>query len=112
MNTPAFKPGGNRYLILPDQLPEETETIGGITLTKVHDPSKLAIEGTVVAKGKSCIDYELGDKVAFGKFSGYDLKLDGVDYKIFQENEIFGTVLATPFDDDSPSLPLVMGEIV
>ena len=111
MKTPAFRPGGNRFLVLPDSIGEDTEIIGGITLSTPKDPHKQAIEGTVVSIGKSCIDYELGDKVAFGKFSGYDLKLDGVDYKIFQENEIFGTVLAPPFDDDSPSLPLVMGEI-
>ena len=112
MNNPAFQPGGNRYLVLPDQLPEESETIGGITLSKPQDPSKQAIEGTVVAKGRSCQDYELGDKVMYGQFSGYDLKLDGTDYKVLAENELLGCHLVTPFDSIQPALPLVMSELV
>jgi co-chaperonin GroES (HSP10) len=112
MNTPAFVPGGSRYLVLPDPIGQATETIGGITLTVPKDPNKQAIEGTVVAKGKSCINYELGDKVMYGQFSGYDLHLDSFDYKVLQENELLGQHLITPFDDDQDVLPLVMGEIV
>lgn len=112
MNTPAFAPGGSRYLVLPDPLEEESENIGGIILSKPVDPSKQAIEGTVVAKGMTCQDYDVKDKVMYGQFSGYDLKLDGVDYKVLQENEILGQHLLTPFDEDQPALPLVMGEIL
>lgn len=111
MKTPAFRPGGNRYLVLPDSIGEDSETIGGVTLSIPKDPNKQAIEGTVVAKGKACVDYELTDKVMYGQFSGYDLKLDGTDYKVLAENELLGQHLVTPFDDE-PVLPLVMGEIV
>ena len=112
MKTPAFVPGGSRYLVLPDSLGQESETIGGITLSTPKDPHKQAIEGTVLAMGKSCIDYRPGDKVMYGQFSGYDLKLDGTDYKVLQENELLGQHLVTPFDQDRPALPLVMGEII
>ena len=111
MKTPAFRPGGNRYLVLPDSIGEDSETIGGVTLSIPKDPNKQAIEGTVVACGKSCADYELGDKVMYGQFSGYDLKLDGTDYKVLAENELLGQHLTTPYDNE-PALPLVMGEIV
>jgi co-chaperonin GroES (HSP10) len=112
MQTPAFQPGGSRYLVLPDPIGQDSETIGGITLSTPKDPHKQAIEGTVVAKGKSCINYEWGDKVMYGQFSGYDLKLDDVDYKVLQENEILGEHLVTLFDKNQPDLPLVMGELV
>lgn len=112
MKTPAFRPGGNRFLVLPDSIGEDTEIIGGITLSTPKDPHKQAIEGTVVSIGKSCIDYELGDKVMYGQFSGYDLKLEGTDYKVLAENELLGCHLVTPFDEDQPDLPLVMGEMV
>lgn len=98
-------------MVLPDSLGQDSETIGGITLSTPKDPHKQAIEGTVVAKGKSCVDYELQDKVMYGQFSGYDLKLDGTDYKVLAENELLGQHLVTPFDEE-PVLPLVMGELV
>lgn len=110
MNSPAFQPGGSRYLVLPDALKEEKETIGGITLSKPVDPSKQAIEGTIVAKGRTCQDYDVKDKVMYGQFSGYDLKLDGTDYKVLQENELLGQHLVTPFDEET-ALPLIMGTI-
>lgn len=99
MQTPAFQPGGSRYLVLPDSLGQDSEVIGGITLTTPKDPHKQAIEGTVVAKGKSCVDYELGDKVMYGQYSGYDLHLDGTDYKVLAENELLGQHLVTPFEE-------------
>ena len=112
MKTPAFLPLGNRYLVLPDPIGQETETIGGVTLSRPKDENKQADEGTVVAKGKSCVDVEVGSKVYYGRYSGYDRKIGGVDYKIFQENELLGEHLVTPFDQDQPALPLVMGELV
>jgi len=111
MKTPAFRPGGNRYLVLPDQIAEDSETIGGVTLSIPKDPNKQAIEGTVVARGLAASDYEVNDKVMYGQYSGYDLKLEGVDYKVLQENELLGQHLSTPFDSDQSALPLVMGTI-
>lgn len=112
MQTPAFQPGGSRYLVLPDSLGQDSETIGGITLTTPKDPHKQAIEGAVVAMGDACMEYELGDKVMYGQYSGYDLHLDGTDFKVLAENELLGKHLVTPYDENQAALPLVMGEIV
>lgn len=100
MNSPAFRPIGNRYLVFPDPIEEESETIGEVTLSTPKDPHKQSVEGTVVAKGKSCTELEIGDKVVYGKYSGYDHALDGTDYKVLQENELLGEHLVTPFDPD------------
>jgi chaperonin GroES len=35
-----------------------------------------------------------GDKVIVGKYSGTELKLDGVEYVVLREDEIFGIVEA------------------
>jgi chaperonin GroES len=98
MQKPDFRPLGNRYLVLPDPIEGESETIGDVTLSTPKDPNKQAEEGTVIARGKSCADVETGAKVFYGKFSGYDRKIDGVDYKILQENELLGERIVTPFD--------------
>lgn len=99
METPLFRPFANKYLVLPDPIEGESETIGGITLTVPRDPNKQAVEGTVVARGKSCTELQVGEKAVYGKFAGYDLNLDGVDYKVLSENELFGERLTTPFDN-------------
>ena len=98
MNKPDFRPLGNRYLVLPDPIEGESETIGDVTLSTPKDPNKQAEEGTVIATGKSCVDAEVGSKVFYGRFSGYDRQIDGIDYKILQENELLGERIRTPFD--------------
>ena len=98
MNTPLFRPFANRYLVLPDPIEDESQTIGSVTVSRQKDPNKEAVSGTVVARGKSCTELKVGEKAAFGKFAGYDITLDGVDYKIFLETELFGERLVTPFD--------------
>ena len=99
MNTPLFRPFSNKYLVLPTPIEDQSETIGSITLTVPKDPNKQAVEGTVVARGKSCTELQVGEKAVYGKFAGYDLNLDGVDYKVLSENELFGEKLTTPFDE-------------
>ena len=99
MNSPLFRPFSNKYLVLPDPIEDQSETIGSITLTVPKDPNKQAVEGTVVARGKSCTELQVGEKAVYGKFAGYDLNLDGVDYKVLSENELFGEKLTTPFDE-------------
>jgi chaperonin GroES len=98
MNAPLFRPFANKYLVLPDPIEDQSETIGRITLTVPKDPNKQAVEGKVVARGKSCTELQVGEKAVYGKFAGYDLNLDGVDYKVLGEGEIFGERVSTPFD--------------
>jgi len=107
MNSVAFEPLGNRYLVLPDPTEDQSETIGDITLSTPKDPNLIPAEGTIVAKGKRCVDLDLEDKVFYGKYSGYDQNVDGVDYKVLQETEILGRRLVTPFDGpvEKPFVP-------
>lgn len=100
MEKPFFEPLGNRYLVLPDPVKDESEDVEGIKISTPPDPNKVPDEGTVVAKGKKCTDLDVRDKIFYGKFSGYDQKLGGVDFKVLQENEILGRRIVTPFDDE------------
>jgi chaperonin GroES len=69
----------------------ETTTTGGIIIpdTAKEKPQK----GVVVAVGNGKKDEPLtvkvGDEVLYGKYSGTELSIDGGDYLIMRESDIF-----------------------
>jgi len=87
-----FKPLADRVLIEPNAA--ETTTASGIIIpdTAKEKPQ----EGTVVAVGNGKTDepmtVKVGDKVLYGKYAGTELKLDGKDYLIVKENDLFGII--------------------
>jgi chaperonin GroES len=91
----SVKPLDDRVLIMPQEA--ETTTKGGIVLpdTAKEKPQR----GTVVATGpgklledgkRVALNVKAGDKVLYGKYSGTEIKIDGVEHKIMKESEIFG----------------------
>lgn len=77
---------------------EEKTTAGGILLpaTSGEKPA----QGTVVAIGAGKVKHgqvlpltvKVGDKVLFGKFTGSEVKVDGEEYVIMREEEIFAII--------------------
>jgi chaperonin GroES len=58
-------------------------------------------EGEVVAVGagkrnekgeRVAMDVKAGDRILFGKYSGSDIKIDGVEYLIMREDEVLGVL--------------------
>ena len=39
------------------------------------------------------MDLKIGDRVLFGKWSGTEVKLDGVEYLIMKESDIMGVLV-------------------
>ena len=89
----AIKPLGDRIVVKP--LEQEEEQVGGIIIpdTAKEKPQ----EGEVVAVGPGRLlesgeaqapSVAVGDKVLYGKFSGTEIKYDGVDYLIVREDDI------------------------
>lgn len=101
MNKTAFRPNKGRYLVLPDPVVGQETKIEGseYTIEAARDIHEKPAEGTVIAKGKKCTEYEPGAKVLFGKYSGYEQLFDGTNYLILAETEILGERLVTPFDE-------------
>src|SRR5215468_2094923 len=74
---------------------EEEKTKGGII---IPDTAKeKPIEGTVVAVGNGKIlkdgksrpvDVKVGDVVLFGKYSGTEIKIDGVEHVLIREDDV------------------------
>lgn len=81
--------------ILVQRLEEGEQRVGGII---IPDSAKEKPQrGTVVAAGagkvtdegeRVAMDVQEGDTVLFGKYSGQEIKFDGVDYLIMKEDDV------------------------
>lgn len=94
----SIKPLGDRVLVQRLE-EEEQKTSGGIYIpdTAKEKPQR----GKVMAVGPGRMNEEgkllpmnvkVGDEVLFGKYSGSDVKIDGVEYLIIKEDEIYGII--------------------
>ena len=92
-----FSPLHDRVLI--KRLESEENTAGGIIIpdTAQEKPQ----EGLIVAVGSGAkseegkvtpLDVKVGDKVLFGKWSGTEIKVDGVELCIMKESDIMGII--------------------
>lgn len=93
----ALKPLADRVVVKPSEA--EEKTTGGIILpdTAKEKPQ----EGTVVAVGpgkisengtKVAMEVKVGDKVLYGKYSGTEVTIDGVEHLIMRESDILAIV--------------------
>lgn len=92
-----LKPLADRVVVKPAEA--EEKTAGGIILPDTA--KEKPIEGTVVAvgPGKTSDDGKLikpevkvGDRVLYGKYSGTEVTIDGEEYLIMRESDIFGII--------------------
>jgi chaperonin GroES len=93
----AIKPLADRVVVKPSEAEEKTS--GGIILpdTAKEKPQ----EGTVIAVGpgkvsengnKVTMEVKVGDKVLYGKYSGTEIVIDGVEHLIMRESDILAVV--------------------
>lgn len=87
-----FKPNEDRVLVQP--APAEEKTSSGIIIpdTAKEKPQK----GKVIAVGDGLEDkpvtVKVGDSILYGKYSGTEITIDGNDYLIMRNSDIFGTI--------------------
>ena len=92
-----FRPLHDRVVV--KRIDAEEKSAGGIIIpdTAKEKPS----EGEIIAVGPGGrdensklipIDLKTGDRVLFGKWSGTEVKIDGVDYLIMKESDIMGVI--------------------
>jgi chaperonin GroES len=95
-----FRPLHDRVVVT--RIDALAKTAGGIIIpdTVKEKPT----EGEVIAVGPGGrdesgklipIDLKEGDKVLFGKWSGTEVKIDGVEYLIMKESDIMGVIEQT-----------------
>jgi chaperonin GroES len=92
-----FRPLHDRVVV--KRIDAEEKSAGGIIIpdTAKEKPS----QGEVVAVGPGGrddhgqlvpLDVQVGNRVLFGKWSGTEVKIDGVEYLIMKESDIMGIV--------------------
>jgi len=81
------------------RLAEEEKTTGGIIIP--DSAKEKPVEGEVIAVGNGKfndegalrpLDVKKGDRVLFGKYSGSEIKIDGVEHLILREDEVLGII--------------------
>ena len=93
----SFRPLHDRVVV--ERIEAEQKTAGGIIIpdTAKEKPQ----EGEVISVGPGArdeagklvpLDVKAGDKVLFGKWSGTEVKIDGVDMLIMKESDILGVI--------------------
>ncbi len=92
-----LKPLADRVIVKPMEAEETTK--GGIILPDTA--KEKPIEGTIVAAGPGKtsddgklvkLEVKVGDKVLYGKYSGTEVTVEGVEYLIMRESDIFAIV--------------------
>ena len=85
--------------ILVERIEEEEKTPGGIIIpdTAKEKPSR----GKVVAVGTGRktddgkvipLEVKVGDKILFGKYAGTEIKIEGKEYLMMREDEVFAII--------------------
>jgi chaperonin GroES len=92
-----FRPLHDRVVV--KRIDAEEKSAGGIIIpdTAKEKPS----QGEVIAVGPGGrdeqgklvpLDVQVGNRVLFGKWSGTEVKIDGVEYLIMKESDIMGVL--------------------
>ncbi|MBX3498500.1 MAG: co-chaperone GroES [Alphaproteobacteria bacterium] len=95
----SFRPLHDRVVV--KRVAEEEKTKGGIIIPDTAKEKPM--EGEIVAVGPGArdekgtlvpLDVKVGDRILFGKWSGTEVKLDGVDLLIMKESDVMGILEA------------------
>jgi chaperonin GroES len=85
--------------IVVRRVQEEEKTKGGIIIP--DSAKEKPIEGEVIAVGNGkvlddgkqvALEVKKGDRILFGKYSGTEIKIDGVEHLILREEEVLGVL--------------------
>ena len=92
-----FRPLQDRIVVR--RLEEDEKTAGGIIIPDTAKEKPM--QGEVIAVGPGVrdetgkllpLDVKKGDRVLFGKWSGTEVKIDGEEFAIMKESDIFGII--------------------
>ena len=92
-----LKPIGDKIIV--EVLKAESKSKGGIILPdtakeKPHEGNVIAVgSGKRMANGKTvAADVKPGDKILFGKYAGNEVKIDGKEYLIINQDDILAVI--------------------
>ena len=89
--------------IVVKRIDEQETTRSGIIIPDSAQEKPQEAEVIAVGHGKRledgklvALDVKVGDRILFGKYSGNDIRLDGVEYLIMREDDVLGVLDAVP----------------
>ena len=89
--------------IVVKRIDEQETTRNGIVIPDSAQEKPQEGEVMAIGKGKRLEDGKMvalnvkaGDRILFGKYSGNEVKLDGIEYIIMREDDVLGILDVTP----------------
>jgi chaperonin GroES len=92
-----FRPLHDRVVV--KRVDGESKSTGGIIIPDTAKEKPM--EGEIIAVGPGArdengqiqpLDVKAGDRILFGKWSGTEVKIDGVEYLIMKESDVMGII--------------------
>lgn len=86
------KPLADRVLVEPH--PAEEKTAGGIIIpdTAKEKPQRGKVVAVGTGKKDEPLTVKVGDSVLYGKYSGTELSIEGKDFLMMRESDIFAII--------------------
>jgi chaperonin GroES len=92
-----IKPLADRILVKPS--PAEEKTASGIIIPDTAKEKPMQGEVIAVGKGRisddgkvSPLELKVGDKILYGKYSGTEVTVDGDEYLIMRESDVYAII--------------------
>ncbi|MEM0941290.1 MAG: co-chaperone GroES [Bacteroidota bacterium] len=92
MSEVNFKPLADRVLVEPAAAEEKTASGIIIPDTAKEKPQQGKIIAVGTGKKDEPINVKVGDQVLYGKYSGTEVTIDGSEYLIMKESDIYGII--------------------
>ena len=95
--TVKIRPLHDRLIV--ERIEDTEQMVGGIIIPDTAKEKPQQGKVLAVGKGKikddgslTALDVKAGDTVLFGKYSGQEITLNGIEYFIMREDEILGVI--------------------
>jgi chaperonin GroES len=92
MSKVNFKPLADRVLVEPAAAEEKTASGIIIPDTAKEKPQKGKIIAVGTGKKDEPMNVKVGDSILYGKYSGTEVQIDGAEYLIMKESDIYGII--------------------
>ncbi len=92
MSKVNFKPLADRVLVEPAAAEEKTASGIIIPDTAKEKPQRGEVVAIGTGKKDEPINVQVGDQVLYGKYSGTEISIEGKEYLIMKESDIYGIV--------------------
>ena len=92
MSKVSLKPLADRVLVEPAQAEEMTNSGIIIPDTAKEKPQKGSVVAVGAGKKDEPLTVKVGDTILYGKYAGTEITIDGKEYLIMRESDIFAII--------------------